>query len=42
MQLEEKRARSAIRITFGRTSSDEDIPYIAQTLKETIEKMSSS
>lgn len=41
MQLEEKRARSAIRMTFGRSSSDEDIPYIAQTLKETVEKMKS-
>lgn len=41
MQLDEKRARSAIRITFGRSSSDKDIPYISETLKGTIGKMRS-
>lgn len=42
MQLDEKRAQSAIRITFGRSSSEADIPYIAEILKETVNKMKSA
>ncbi len=42
MQLDEKRARSAIRITFGRSSCEADIPYIAEILKETVNKMKSA
>jgi cysteine desulfurase len=41
MRLDEKRSRSAVRMTLGRSSSEEDIPVVVEALKQCVEKMRS-
>ncbi len=41
MRMEKGRARSAIRLTLGRGSKEEDIPYVVEALKECTERMKS-
>lgn len=42
MGLDDSRARGAVRMTLGRSSSEEDISYVVDSLKNCVEKMRSS